>query len=76
MKFPSAWSTTPFAVTAKAEPKKVESKINMSDEVAGQGKCPECKRPMEVVYAGGTPMWACAADRITIPLPNGHENQS
>ena len=71
MKYPSAW-----LVTAKKEPeaKKIESRIDMSADVAGQGLCPECKVPMEEVYAGGNPMWACAKDRITLPRPNDQQN--
>ncbi len=72
MKFPNAWAVT--AKAEKAEPKKLESRIDMSAEVAGQGLCPECKVPMEEVYAGGRPMWACAKDRITLPRPNDQQD--
>lgn len=67
-KFPSAWN-----LTAKTKPTQVEARIDMSADVAGLGKCPECKRPMEIVTAAGSRMWACAADRITIPVPNGYD---
>ena len=68
MKIPSAWK-----LAASAGEKKVEARIDMSADVAGKGKCPECKQQMEVVEASGSLMWACAKDRITIPLPNDHQ---
>ena len=66
-KFPQAW-------VKASTGKKVESRIDMSAEVVGSGNCPECKKPMQEVSINGTKMWACASDRITIPLPN--EGQS
>jgi len=50
--------------------------LTMSAEVVGRGNCPECRQPMQVVTVAGTKMWACAADRITIPMPNDNETQS
>jgi ribosomal protein L37AE/L43A len=77
MKYPSAWSsntqTTEQQVTAT---KKIEARIDMSAEVAGVGKCPECKKPMRIVTAAGSQMWTCEADRITLPLPDGYEEKS
>ncbi len=67
MKYPAAW--TPTVVTAK----KIESRIDMSADVAGKGKCPECRQPMEVVSVSGSPMWTCQKDRITLPVPDGYE---
>lgn len=50
----------------------VTARIDMSAEVAGRGMCPECKKPMTVVVSGTSKMWACAADRISLPVPNGY----
>ena len=73
MKYPSAWNAKQEQpVTAK----KVEARIDMSAEVAGAGKCPECKQPMQIVNVAGSAMWTCAADRITLPLPDGYEEKS
>lgn len=63
---PKAWI---HAGTAKKE---VTSRIDMSAEVAGRGLCPECKKPMTVAMVGASKMWACAADRITLPLPDDY----
>lgn len=49
---------------------KVQARIDMSAEVAGRGLCPECKKPMQKVFAGGSPVWACSEDRITLPIPD------
>ena len=68
MKLPNAWA---------AGPQKIEARIDMSADVAGKGKCPECRQPMEIVSVSGSRMWACAKDRIVLPLPNDHqENQT
>lgn len=56
--------------------RKVTARIDMSADIAGKGLCPECKKPMEVVTAGTSKVWACAADRISIPVPNGYETKS
>jgi hypothetical protein len=68
MKVPAAWLTA----GVKKETK-VESKIDMSADVAGMGKCPECKQQMEIVSSNGSKVWACAHDRISIPVPDGHQ---
>lgn len=71
MKYPSAWSKE-NSQKVSSNTKKVEARIDMSAEVAGVGKCPECKTPMKVVKVGGKSMWVCSADRITLPLPDGY----
>ena len=48
----------------------IEARIDMSAEVAGKGLCPECKKPMQIVMAGDSKVWACLADRITLPVPD------
>jgi hypothetical protein len=52
---------------------KVEARINMSAEIAGKGLCPECNNPMKIVGTASGKMWTCAADRIALPLPDGHQ---
>src|SRR5476651_1396482 len=42
LKLPKAWVTA-----GKKDTKKVEARIDMSAEVAGQGLCPDCRAPME-----------------------------
>ena len=75
--FPRAWLTAgvkPTKTEEVAKPEtKIEARIDMSAEVAGIGKCPECRQPMQVVTSGASRMWACANDRITIPLPDGYK---
>jgi hypothetical protein len=66
-KLPQAW------VTAGVKETKVEARIDMSAEIAGMGKCPECKKPMVVAKAGNATVWACANDRISIPVPDGYK---
>lgn len=50
------------------EPTKVSARIDMSAEVAGQGMCPECRKPMVLMMANGHPVHTCMEDRITIPV--------
>ena len=66
-KLPKAW------ITAGTKAEKVESRIDMSADVAGMGKCPECKTPMQVVTSGKGKVWACVADRISLPLPDDYK---
>ncbi len=56
------------------EKKAVSARVDMSAEVVGRGLCPECKKPMAVVMAGEAKVWACAADRISIPVPDGYKD--
>ena len=55
-------------VEAKAEPKKVTARIDMSAEVAGAGLCPECKGTMQRSMANGIPVLICEQHRIAIPI--------
>ena len=66
VKVPKAWIS--------ASTKKVVARVDMSADVAGQGKCPECKKPMELVEGSMGKLWACAHDRISLPVPD--ENNS
>lgn len=49
----------------------VKAKIDMSEEVAGAGLCPECRKPMGTTLVGGHEMLVCYTDRITLPKPDG-----
>ena len=53
--------------------KDVNAALDMSADVAGKGMCPECKNPMQILTAGNAKVWACAHDRITLPLPDGYQ---
>jgi hypothetical protein len=48
--------------------KPVTARIDMSAEVAGAGRCPECKQPMEESHANGIPVLICKEHRIVIPM--------
>lgn len=73
-KLPAAWleaGQTKTPVTAKG--KQVTARIDMSDEVAGAGLCPDCRKPMEKVFASGIGALVCMHDRITLPMPDSGE---
>jgi len=75
MKFPSAWTKSGTKVIAKPTDTStpVVARIDMSADVVGKGNCPECRRPMQEVIVNNTKMWACDADRITIPMANAND---
>lgn len=73
MKFPSAWTESNASTKVAAAANQVSARINMSSEVAGKGNCPNCKKPMERVWTGNLPLWACQACRITLPVANGSQ---
>jgi len=72
MNLPKAWIEA--GTKAKAEEKarvaaaKVEARIDMSAEVAGQGLCPDCRGQMERGVSNGINVWYCNPDRIAIPI--------
>ena len=70
-KLPKVWVAA--NTNGGSTPTTVTSKIDMSAEVAGSGKCPECKKPMEIIISGNSRVWACAHDRISLPLPDGYK---
>lgn len=53
---------------------KVQARIDMSEEVAGAGLCPDCHHPMDTVFiataAGDVECYVCHPDRIAIPTPD------
>ena len=63
-------NSTYASIYKEQESSKIESRVDMSAEVAGRGLCPECKVPMQKIMAGSSMMWVCNSDRITIPLPD------
>jgi len=63
LKLPKAWVTA-----GKKDTKKVEARIDMSAEVAGQGLCPDCRAPMERAITNGIEVHVCHPDRIAIPI--------
>lgn len=64
-RLPSAWLTA-------GTKKKVTARVDMSAEVAGKGNCPECKKPMSIVQGSSGRLWACAHDRISLPIPDDY----
>lgn len=67
---PDDWTNTRTPVKAE-----VSKRIDMSDEIAGQGLCPSCKKPMTRAYAAEIPVQACAPCRIALPVPDDEEVQ-
>ena len=73
MKMPQSWTKIMAdAIEGKPEErlpkaKPVEASLDMSAEVAGEGICPECKKPMEDINIGDSPVKVCMADRIALP---------
>lgn len=68
MKFYERWKTT--EVKAKnVNKKKVTARIDMSEEVAGKGLCPECKEAMKPVLVNKIPALCCMKCRIVLPMP-------
>ena len=79
MKMPQSWTKImadaiegkPEERLPKAKPVEaaasVEASLDMSAEVAGEGLCPECKKPMEDINIGDNQVKVCMADRITLP---------
>ena len=64
MRIPKAW-TEQKKVEAKST--KLQARINMSEEIVGNGLCPECGQPMKPVIANGIDCLCCFADRIVLP---------
>lgn len=58
---------------------KVVARIDMSEEVAGAGLCPECRKKMVEVMVNDVPMLACHEHRIVLPykdeLQTGKDTQ-
>ena len=59
-KLPESW----------AEGQRIEARLDMSAEVAGAGRCPECRTQMIRAYVKDTPVWCCVQHRIALPIQN------
>ena len=69
-KLPDAWINAGIAKQNKLTAKSttlVKARIDMSDETAGKGLCPECKKEMTASVANGHKGLICTADRIFLP---------
>jgi hypothetical protein len=74
-KIPAAFMTASATVSDKqkkieASSAKVQARIDMSADVAGNGLCPECRKPMERSHANGFAVLTCDEHRIAIPIPD------
>lgn len=76
MKLPREWTQTQVHKSVRkplsASGKKVTARIDMSEEVAGKGLCPECKEPMQPVLANGVDCLCCMNCRIVLPQKNSN----
>lgn len=71
MKLPQSWTSNNKSIPAVLQAKrKIESRVNMSDDVAGQELCPVCGQHMERVIANDQPALCCFDDRVVIPIKN------
>ncbi|QRE00353.1 hypothetical protein [Burkholderia phage BCSR5] len=77
MKVPSAWTTAAAAkddIRPRGDKAKVEAGVatagvvDMSEEVAGQGLCPVCRKEMVESQADGNYVRVCMDHRIALPL--------
>jgi hypothetical protein len=52
----------------------VKARIDMGEQVAGAGLCPECRQPtIGPVHCNGHVVRWCATDRIALPYKDGEE---
>lgn len=72
MKLPSAW-TAASAKTGVQAANKVTARIDMSEEVAGAGRCPDCQNPMIPITAGAVETLTCMPCRISLPVADDPE---
>ena len=69
MIFPKGWLEKKPCIVAKTKRKTLTARIDMSEEVAGKGLCPECREPMQrVLISGNLPVLCCMDDRIVLPM--------
>ena len=70
MKFLDRWNSLQVKKKVQARTKtEVKARIDMSEEVAGKGLCPECKEPMKPVLANKMQCLCCMNCRIVLPIP-------
>ncbi len=77
LKVPQAWIGAKLVspiedAPTEDQPVEVKARVDMSENVAGKGLCPECRQPMQIAQCGPSASWVCAADRISLPIPNGY----
>jgi hypothetical protein len=76
LKVPQAWIgaklVSPIEEVTSDQATEVKARVDMSENVAGKGLCPECRQPMQIAQCGPSASWVCAADRISLPIPNGY----
>lgn len=63
MKTPSAW-TAPKPTARKV----TAAKMDMSESIAGSGRCPACHKAMETAKASNFDMKVCGSCRIALPV--------
>ncbi len=66
-KVPQAWLQAGVKPSETKSATKVSARVDMSAEVAGQGLCPDCRRPMEDGIANEHEVHVCHDCRIAIP---------
>lgn len=78
MRMPEDWNSSPKKdsdfkqLTASTQ---IKARIDMSENRAGKGLCPECGKPMQRVFANNIPCLCCMEDRIVLPLPDSEVEQ-
>lgn len=74
MKIPQAYANASSNSSTKVGAKtKVEARIDMSEEVAGAGLCPDCQKPMQPMTAGPIETLTCMGCRIALPTADPEE---
>lgn len=63
LKLPKSFTETASETASET----VKANLDMSEEVAGSGKCPNCKSAMETTIIASLNTWVCAQCRITLP---------
>ena len=70
MKLPREWTMSQVnkkRKTIEASKSHVNARIDMGEDVAGKGLCPECREEMQPVLANGIPCVCCMNCRIVLP---------
>lgn len=70
-KYPKAWlSASSSKSEVKQEKKKLEAraKLDMSEQVIGNGLCPVSGKPMVKMIANGKEVWVSVGERIALPV--------
>lgn len=70
MRMPEGWDgsskkSSQKELTASTQ---VKARIDMSEEIAGKGLCPECGKPMQEMFANNIKCLCCMEDRIVLPM--------